>query len=179
MPRRCCVFLNPSGGMCPAFLLAFPTEPQWLTGFQIAHHREKLLLLPQVNPSTPFVRVASPRRGPSLKDADRSRVSPPGKPKRRATCRADALSQAWPARLRALAEGALLGRSGTFSPFTPQSGHFTRYTSMYGSPELAQGRSRTARSHSCHRHGAKRTAKHSSLRLPRLRRTPTLILFFR
>jgi hypothetical protein len=29
-----------------------------------------------------------------------------------------------------LLNGAFLGNSGTFSTFTPQSGHFTRYTSI-------------------------------------------------
>jgi hypothetical protein len=31
---------------------------------------------------------------------------------------------------KAFENGALLGNCGTFSRFTPQSGHFTRYTSM-------------------------------------------------
>jgi hypothetical protein len=46
-----------------------------------------------------------------------------------------------------LLKGALLGSSGTFSTFTPQSGHFTRYISMCTVVlNSLQGRSRTARS---------------------------------
>src|SRR5436309_2830241 len=53
------------------FFLAFPAEPQWLGGFQVAHHRQKLLLLPQMNlvhAHLPQRRLA-PRCGPSLQIA--------------------------------------------------------------------------------------------------------------
>src|ERR1700733_6383212 len=66
------------------------------------------------------------------------------KPRPLATCRADALSHARPtASSNRLLNGALLGSNGTFSTLTPQSGHFTRYTSMCTAVlNSLQGRSR-------------------------------------
>ncbi len=70
-------------------------------------------------------------------------------PNRRATCRADALSQACPtASSNRLLKGALLGNWGTFSARNPQRGHFIRYVSTTTVVEYSkQGRSRTSRSH--------------------------------
>src|SRR5450756_2157826 len=52
-------------------------------------------------------------------------------PMRRATCRAEALSQACPtASSRRLLKGDLLGNGGTFSTLIPHSGQFTRYSSI-------------------------------------------------
>src|SRR5580700_8196325 len=96
------------------------------------------------------------------------------KPNRRATCRADALSHAWPtASSKRLLNGALLGSSGTFSTFTPHSGHFTRYTSMYTAVlNSLHGRSRTTRSlQSWASMNLRPQPEHASLLLPRLRLT--------
>jgi hypothetical protein len=50
---------------------------------------------------------------------------------RRATCRAEALSQACPtASSKRLLKGDLLGNGGTFSTLIPHSGQFTRYSSI-------------------------------------------------
>jgi hypothetical protein len=69
-------------------------------------------------------------------------------PNRRATCRADALSQACPtASSNRLLKGALLGNWGTFSARNPQRGHFIRYVSTTTVVEYSKhGRSRTSRS---------------------------------
>src|ERR1035441_936060 len=77
-----------------------------------------------------------------------ARTALSARPIRRATCRAEALSHAWPtASSKRLLKGALLGSSGTFSILTPHTGHLTRYTSMCTVAwNTLHGRSRTARS---------------------------------
>src|SRR5277367_3114855 len=69
-------------------------------------------------------------------------------PNRRATCRADALSQACPtASSNRWLKGALLGNWATFSARNPQRGHFIRYVSTTIVVEYSKhGRSRTSRS---------------------------------
>src|SRR5712691_9938420 len=58
------------------FLLPFPPEPQRLTRFQIAHHREELLLLPQIDlihPHLPQRRLPSSLRpAPQIAQIDSS-----------------------------------------------------------------------------------------------------------
>src|SRR6516165_331114 len=70
-------------------------------------------------------------------------------PNCRATRRTAAFSQASPtASSKRLLKGALLGNCGTFSVFTPQSGHCTRYSSTTTVVRNSDhGRSRTSRSY--------------------------------
>ena len=70
------------------------------------------------------------------------------KPNRRATCRAAALSQAWPTiSSNRLLNGALLGNCSIFSALIPQSGQRTRYNSITTVVRYSKhGRSRTSRS---------------------------------
>jgi len=70
------------------------------------------------------------------------------RPNRRATCRAAALSHAWPTTSsKRLLNGALLGNGSTFSVLMPQLGHRTRYNSITTVVRNSKhGRSRTSRS---------------------------------
>src|SRR5438093_3920936 len=99
------------------------------------------------------------------------------RPSRLATCRAAALSHACPtASSNRLLKGALLGSCSTFSAFTPQSGHRTRYrssTTVVGYSK--QAKSRTSRSSTSRISLTRRPQpEHTILRLPGLRRTPQL-----
>ncbi len=49
------------------FFLPFPPEPQWLARVQIAHHREELLLLPQVD--LVYTHLPQRRLPPALRPA--------------------------------------------------------------------------------------------------------------
>lgn len=121
---------SPLKELVQALFLPLPPEPQRLAGFQVAHHAEKLLFLPQID--LIHAHLAQPRlptrRAPALQIAqidrpDRARRQP----KLSATCLADAISQASPtASSNLLENGALLGESNTVSRLTPQFGQLTR-----------------------------------------------------
>src|ERR1700676_601296 len=110
-----------------------------------------LPFLPRYNSSTPICRRGGFRRLASHRSKYRrstARTVLAARPIRRATCRADALSQACPtASSNRLLNGALLGNCATFSARNPQRGHFTRYVSTTTVVEYSKhGRSRTSRS---------------------------------
>src|SRR5580658_864671 len=111
-----------------------------------------LPFLPRYNSSAPICRKGGFRRPASHRSKYRrsiARTVLAAKPIRRATCRADALSQACPtASSNRLLYGALLGNWATFSARNPQRGHFIRYVSTTTVVEYSkQGRSRTSRWH--------------------------------
>src|SRR6516225_6380496 len=121
------------------FLLAFPSEPQRLAGFQVAHHRQELLLLADVDlihAHLPECRFA-PTSRPSLQIAQVDRAH-------------RTLRQAEPS--CHLSRGRTLTRlpyrileALTERRFA-RPGHFTRYTSMCTVVvKLLHGKSRTAR----------------------------------
>src|SRR6516162_11928564 len=91
-----------------------------------------------------------------------------------ATLRTAALSQASPtASSKRLLKGALLGNCGTFSVFTPQSGHCTRYSSTTTVVRNSDhGRSRTSRSYVSYTLLSFRPhPEQTNFRLPRFLRT--------
>ena len=118
-------------------------------GFQIAHYRQELLLLSQMD----FVHAHLPQRrlAAALPSFQIAQIDRPHRarrqPKRRATRRAAALSQACPtASSKRLLNGALLGNCGTFSIYAAVRA-LTRYTSTTTVVRYSKhGRSRTSRS---------------------------------
>jgi hypothetical protein len=126
------------------FLLSVSAKPQRLASLQIAHHREKLVALSSVD----LIHTHLPQRCSRLcafhlsrQRRSMARTVLSTSPDRRAACRADALSHACAtASSKRLLNGALPGSRGTFSTFTPQSGHFT-LVDLHGhrAAELARG----------------------------------------
>jgi hypothetical protein len=101
---------------------------------QIADYRQEFFWFPQIDlVYTHVMQWRLPTRfGPALQitKTDRPDVLA-GMPNRRATWQADALSHASPTvSSKRLLNSALPGSNGTLSTRTPQSGHFTRNTSM-------------------------------------------------
>src|SRR6266568_1173035 len=111
-----------------------------------------LSCLPLYNSSTPICRKRGGRRLASQRSKYRRsipRTVLSGRSIRRATWRADALSQACPtASSNRLLYGALLGNCGTFSALIPHSGQSTRYNSTTTRVlNSKHGRSCTSRSY--------------------------------
>ena len=168
------------------FLLPFPTEPQRLAGLQVAHHRQELLLLCPSG-SHPRPSAAAPacawRRPTAPDSAGRSRApcSPPSRTAAPLVAPPHSRTPGPPHLSNRLLNGALLGNSGIFSTFTPQSGHRTRYTSISTVVLELTPRQIAHRPFIdlVDRLNLRPQPEHTSFRFPRLRRThSSRILFF-
>ena len=131
--------------------LPLSAEPQWFPRLQIAHHRQKLLLLPQIDLIHSHLaqrRLSSPLRpATQIAHIDGShRAAGQAKLSCHSSHRRALTGQPYRPSKRLL-NGALLGNCGTFSVFTPQSGQRTRYNSTTTVVRNSkQGRSRISRS---------------------------------